>query len=96
VIQYEQARDERGLTVAEFEDELGLPPYSVYPEAKNAKPSDLGYYMYSNGHHGALPGSYVGVKPNTSVGYFPKVAGKQAEEGGHGWKKHRGFIMPKS
>ncbi len=36
----------KGMTVAEYEGLAGLPPYSVYPEAKVVEMSALGYFMY--------------------------------------------------
>ncbi len=45
--QYENARDDRGLTVEEFERAMGLPPFSVCPQARHARtPGAFGYFMY--------------------------------------------------
>lgn len=45
--QYETEGLSAGRTVAEWERALGLPRYSVYPDAAKAtKPSDRGFFMY--------------------------------------------------
>lgn len=44
---YAQARREEGITVAEFEAREGLPLFSVFPEAEQARrPQDPGRFMY--------------------------------------------------
>lgn len=46
---YEEEGLAKGMTVAEFEEYYLLPPYSVYPEAAEAKTwSDKGFFMYRN------------------------------------------------
>lgn len=35
-----------GLTVQEWEERHGWPPYTVYPEAKLVLPTQVGYFMY--------------------------------------------------
>jgi hypothetical protein len=101
--QYEKARDGRGLTVAEFEEELGLKPYSVFPEAKNAKPDDIGAFMYhrdpraagKKGFNGGFP-SKEGVKARLPKGIFhPRLGGEQKKRGGFGWKKQKAFTCPR-
>lgn len=38
-----------GLTIAEWEEKEGLPPYSVQPEAQAAAgPHDRGFFLYRN------------------------------------------------
>lgn len=46
-LEYEKDGLKRGLTVAEWEREKGLPPYTTYPECKKAERlTDKGYFMY--------------------------------------------------
>lgn len=50
---YESARELKGLTVAEWEQSRGLPPYSVYPDAENAvRLRDPGFFMYRSATEG--------------------------------------------
>jgi hypothetical protein len=47
--QYKWLGMARGLTVQEWERERGLPPYSVFPEARSADSFvEVGFYMYRN------------------------------------------------
>jgi hypothetical protein len=99
---YENARKKRGVTVAEFEKELGLPKYSVYPDRNGVSEDETGFYMYATAKEKHLTG--MGVKPSRkdSVGVKPvpepglwgptKLGGRQKEQGGHQWKRRKFYL----
>jgi hypothetical protein len=85
-IRYENEGLTKGLTVAEWEQSEGLPPYSCYPEAKGVKFTGKGYFMYRN----ATPEEKVQMSRGTFRKDYGDIAAIEVERAKKReyWKEH--------